>query len=435
MKMLRYTMGFVYSVLSLGGGLFLGYSMVHTAWSLGKDPYKDFDVFTHVFHIIENKHVETPSSESLIHSAIDGMVEQLDEHSQYIPPEKYKIVKQEADGWSVGIGIELNTEHTILRVIPSSPAAVSGLMVGDQIIHIDQKSIKKKSLKKIQHLLKGERGSLITLTFLRDGNELSKEVIRDNILINVVEVFDLEDHNVYIQLNRFTKGCVSELRNEVQELYQLHKLHGVILDLRDNPGGFVEEGVKLVDLFLEEGLIIDVVGREERHIESYHAEKNHSDIIKAKLIILINGNSASAAELSAGALQANKRAVLIGTKSFGKGSMQQIYEFENGGALKLTISRYLLPEERQIDRKKPLIPDILVSNQLEDPKKELINTIKSLNIDNQKKQLIIQRLSMLQNNRASAPIPRTDDFQYRLNNDPQLKAAWNHLINNSSSRE
>jgi carboxyl-terminal processing protease len=308
-------------------------------------------------------------------------------------------------------------------------------MVGDQIIHIDQKSIKKKSLKKIQHLLKGERGSLITLTFLRDGNELSKEVIRDNILINVVEVFDLEDHNVYIQLNRFTKGCVSELRNEVQELYQLHKLHGVILDLRDNPGGFVEEGVKLVDLFLEEGLIIDVVGREERHIESYHAEKNHSDIIKAKLIILINGNSASAAELSAGALQANKRAVLIGTKSFGKGSMQQIYEFENGGALKLTISRYLLPEERQIDRKKPLIPDILVSNQLEDPKKELINTIKSLNIDNQKKQLIIQRLSMLQNNRASAPIPRTDDFQYRLNNDPQLKAAWNHLINNSSSRE
>ena len=435
MNIARLIRGFVYSSCALIGGLVLGYSLVHTAWSLGKDPYKDFDFFAEVFHIIESKHIDSPTSDSLIHGAIDGMVERLDEHSQYFPPEQYQSIKKEVEGWSVGIGIELNVEHTILRVVPSSPAALAGLMVGDQLTHIDGKPIEKKSLSKIHHLLKGERGSSISISFLREGSQQEKQVIRDHILEKSSVVFDLGSKNIYIQLNRFSKGSVFELRSEIQKLYPIHTLEGVILDLRDNPGGFVEEGVKLVDLFLEEGTIINVVGREDNILESYHAEKNGSDIIKASLLVLINGNSASASELVAGALQEHKRAILVGSKSYGKGSMQQFHEFDNGGALKLTISHYALPSGRQIETQNPLIPDMLVSQQLENPKQDIIDAIEAMNIDPQKKSLIIQRLSMLQNNKASAPIPRSDDFEYRLQNDPQLKTAWNHLINSSSSKE
>ena len=435
MNATRLIMGFLYSSCALAGGLMLGYSLVHTAWSLGKDPYKDFGFFTEVFHIIESKHIEAPRSESLIHGAIDGMVERLDEHSQYFPPEQYQSIKKEVEGWSVGIGIELNIEHTILRVVPSSPAALAGLMVGDQITHIDGSSIEKKSLFRIQQMLKGERGSTLNISFLREGISQEKQVTRDHVLEKPAIVFDLGSKNIYIQLNRFSKGSVFELRNEIQKLYPLHTLEGVILDVRDNPGGFVEEGVKLVDLFLEKGTIIDVVGRDDQTLESYQAEENGADIIKASLVVLINGNSASASELVAGSLQDHKRATLIGTNSYGKGSMQQFHEFENGGALKLTISHYALPSGRQIDTHTPLVPDIVVSQQLENPKQDIIEAIEALNIDPQKKSLIIQRLSMLQNNKASAPIPRSDDFEYRLHNDPQLKTAWNHLINNSSSKE
>ena len=363
------------------------------------------------------------------------MVDQLDEHSWYIPPEQYKLVQREAEGWSVGVGIEINSEHTILRVIPSSPAAIAGLMAGDQLTQIDGISIKRKSVVKIQHLLKGERGSTVKIHYQRDGIEVEQEVIRDHILLANVEVFDLGNKNVYVQLNRFKKGCVQEIRSKLQELYPLNTISGVILDLRDNPGGFVEDGVRLVDLFLEKGTIITVEGRQETVIASYEAEKNSTDIIDAKLFVLINKNSASASEITAGALQAHKRATLIGTKSYGKGSMQQMFEFTNGSALKLTISKYVLPNGFHIDKRTPLEPDIFVSNQLENPKKELINSIKALDIPLKKKKFIIQRLSMLSNHRSSAPIPRSEDFQYRLDNDPQLKAAWNHLINNSSSNE
>ena len=435
MKGVRFIRSILYSSLALIGGLGLGYSTVHTAWSLGIDPYKDFDIFTHVFHIIENKHLEQPSSELLIHSAIDGMVDQLDEHSWYIPPEQYKLVQREAEGWSVGIGIEINTEHTILRVLPSSPAAIAGLMAGDQLTQIDGTSIKRKSVVKIQQLLKGEIGSIVKVYYQRDGIEMEQEIIRDHFLLANVEIFDLGNKNVYIQLNRFKKGCVQEIRTKLQDLYPLSKISGVILDLRDNPGGFVEDGVRLVDLFLEKGTIITVEGQQEKQVASYEAEKNSTDIIDAELIILINKNSASASEITAGSLQAHKRAKLIGTKSFGKGSMQQMFEFTNGSALKLTISKYVLPNGHHIDKKTPLVPDVFISNQLEDPKKELINSIKALDIPLKKKKFIIQRLSMLSNHRSSAPIPRSEDFQYRLDNDPQLKTAWNHLINSSSSNE
>ena len=186
---------------------------------------------------------------------------------------------------------------------------------------------------------------------------------------------------------------------------------------------------------MEKGTIITVEGQQEKQVASYEAEKNSTDIIDAELVILINKNSASASEITAGSLQAHKRAKLIGTKSFGKGSMQQMFEFTNGSALKLTISKYVLPNGHHIDKKTPLEPDIFISNQLEDPKKELINSIKALDIPLEKKKFIIQRLSMLSNHRSSAPIPRSEDFQYRLDNDPQLKTAWNHLINSSSSNE
>ena len=125
----RIIRGLLYSFVALFGGLGIGYSMVQTAWSLGQDPYKNFDIFTEIFQLIESKHVDSPSGPELIHSAIDGMAEQLDEHSQYIPPERYKIIKKESDGWSIGIGIEVNKERTILRVIPSSPAAIASSLL------------------------------------------------------------------------------------------------------------------------------------------------------------------------------------------------------------------------------------------------------------------------------------------------------------------
>jgi len=431
----RFFSGLIYSGLALFGGLWIGYSMVQTAWSLGQDPYKNFDIFTEIFQLIETKHVDSPSSVELIHSAIDGMAEHLDEHSQYIPPERYKIIKKESDGWSIGVGIEVNKERTILRVIPSSPAAIAGLMVGDQLTHIDNQSIKKKSLHKIHNMLKGDRGTTVVLAFLRDGVERTEELIRDNILIEPVHVMDFGDGNIYIQLDRFTKNCIVDLQSKIAALYASKELRGVILDLRDNPGGFVEEGVQLVDLFIEEGVIIKVQGRNDEIIKTYSAEKSSQDILKAKLIILLNGNSASASELSAGVLQYYKRAKIIGTDSYGKGSMQKIYEFENGGALKLTIAYYLMPSGEGIDADNPLKPDTIISGHLEDPKKDLIETINKLNIDEKKKQLIIQRLSMLQNNKSSPSIPRSDDMEYRLQNDLQLKTAWNQLTNSSSSNE
>ncbi|MEC7983897.1 MAG: S41 family peptidase [Myxococcota bacterium] len=425
--MRRFLRGALLSTLPLIFGLSAGYILVQKAWSLAKDPYQDFDIFTEVFFLIENHHVQQSEPDELIHAAIDGMVKQLDEHSHYIPPQQYAVIKKESQGWSVGIGIELNKDRTILRVLNGSPAAIAGIMVGDQITHLDNQDLQNQNLYQIQQLLQGERGSAIQVRFLRNGSEQTLKVIRDNILVTPVNILDLKNDLYYVQLEKFSKGSIRELKTQLFALAKPHEIRGIILDLRDNPGGFVEEGIQLADLFLEEGLIVEVVERDNKITQKYSAQKDPDDITRAKLIILINQNSASASELSAGALHIQNRATLLGTESYGKGSMQKVYEFKNGAALKLTVAHYQLKDELQISPEDPLKPDMEVQGYIENPKQEIIDVIQDLKIETKTKRLLMQRLSLLQTTTSASAIPRNADFQTRLQHDPQLKAAWIRL--------
>ena len=339
----------------------------------GSETYKQLDIFTRVLSYIQNNYVEDVSEKQLVQGAIKGMVGTLDPHTLFMPPEVFKDMKVDTTGEFGGLGIELTsrvqtkngskTESlVVVAPIDDTPAARAGIRSGDVIVKIDGESTSDMDLVTAVARMRGPAGSKVVLTILRESFSEPRDLVlvRDHIHIVAVEG-KLYDGYGHVKIKNFQEHTDRYLKRALDELRVQNKgeLKGLVLDLRNNPGGLLDQAVKVSDRFLPGGLtIVTTKGRGGRHAEE---EKSHDRDTEPAypMIVLVNGGSASASEIVAGALQDNGRAVLMGQPTFGKGSVQTLIELDDGSGLKLTIARYYTPKGRSI-QEKGIQPDVLV---------------------------------------------------------------------------
>ena len=342
--------------------------LVHAASAGPKrySPYRKLNTFTRVLSYIENNYVEHVDDKRLIYGAIKGMMNTLDPHSTFMPPEQYKQMKVETQGEFGGIGIEVEIRGgwlTVVTPLEGTPAHKAGLQPGDQLRAIDGKSTRGMQMYQAVRAMRGPRGTRVKVSVKRRGHKklLSFQIVRDVIKIISVNYRELAPRIGYIRLKNFQDRTNLGIKNAVEILQKKQKLKGLILDLRNNPGGLLDQAVLVADLFLTKGTIVRTTGQKGRIMDE---EKAHSrGTIKGfPMICLVNGGSASASEIVAGALQDHKRAVIMGTQTFGKGSVQTIIDLEDGSGLKLTVARYYTPSGRSI-QEHGIRPDIVVHSR------------------------------------------------------------------------
>jgi carboxyl-terminal processing protease len=326
--------------------------------------YEQLNLFGEVFERVRAAYVEPVKDDELIESAINGMLTSLDPHSSYMNAKEYQDMQVQTKGEFGGLGIEVTMQDGLIKVVTpmdGTPAAKAGMQPGDLIAQIDGQPVQGLSLNEAVEKMRGEIGSSVTLTVLR-GEQDPFEVTLKREVIQLKSVrWELEDGNIgYVRITSFSEKTDSGLRAAVDELKKATKndLQGLVLDLRNNPGGLLDQAISVSDDFLEKGEIVSTRGRDPNDAQRWNAESG--DIIGDKpVIVLINGGSASASEIVAGALQDHGRAVLIGTKSFGKGSVQSIMAIPGHGAMRLTTARYYTPSGRSIQAT-GIDPDIVV---------------------------------------------------------------------------
>jgi carboxyl-terminal processing protease len=327
-------------------------------------PLNELRSFTEVFSRIKSDYVEPVEDKKLLEDAVQGMLAGLDPHSAYLDADSFKDMRVETEGQFGGLGIEVTMENGFVKVvspIEDTPAARAGVKPGDLIIRLDDKAVKGMTLTEAVRFMRGKPGSDITLTIVREGatKPLKITLTRAVIKIQSVKSRMLESGFGYVRITQFQAGTDKGLAEALKKLETENKgaLRGMILDLRNNPGGVLNSAVGVSDAFLDKGLIVYTEGRVADSKMKLSATPG--DLLNgAPLVVLINGGSASASEIVAGALQDHKRAVIMGTKSFGKGSVQTIIPMSNGGALKLTTARYYTPSGRSIQAS-GIVPDIV----------------------------------------------------------------------------
>ena len=303
-------------------------------------------------------------SATLIQGAINGMVKSLDPHSSFMTPDLYKELEVETQGHFGGIGIEIMIIKDVLTVISpieDTPAFNAGLKSGDQIIKIDGKSTKNIEITEAVKKLRGPKDTKVTITIMRENMAAPKDftLTRAIIQIKSVKVKKLEDNIGYIRIAAFQERTSDDLRKELREISEkLNPMKGLILDLRNDPGGLLTQAIEVSDIFLKSGVIVSTRGR-VKSMETTSMAKNDGDKITCPIIVLVNEGTASAAEIVAGALQDNGRALVVGTQTFGKASVQTVIPLEDGSALKLTTARYYTPKGRSIQAE-GITPDIIV---------------------------------------------------------------------------
>ncbi|MBX2868962.1 MAG: S41 family peptidase [Acidiferrobacterales bacterium] len=331
-------------------------------------PLEELQVLAEVFGKIKSGYVDEVTDVKLLRNAIKGMLTGLDPHSTFLEPEAFKEVRISTEGKFGGLGIEVTTEGGRIRIvapIDGSPAADADLRSGDIVTRIDGKLV-GDDLRGAVDSMRGEPGTRIVLTILREGESKPLEVPLVRAVIKVASVRGelLEPGYGYARITSFQSSTASNLRGQIEKLVRENEteLKGLVLDLRNNPGGVLNGAVEVSDLFLEDGVIVSTRGRGNKEVSSESARPG--DVLKnSPLVVLVNGGSASASEIVAGALQDHKRAIIMGTRTFGKGSVQTVIPMNNGGALKLTTSRYYTPNERSIQAL-GIDPDIVI-NQTE----------------------------------------------------------------------
>ena len=302
----------------------------------------------------------------MIDAAINGMLQSLDPYSAYMNPESYRNMNIETKGEFGGLGIEITMESGFIKVITpieGSPADEVGVKPGDYIIKINETQVKGLTLQEAVNLMRGKIGTSIDITIRRldEDEDLKFTITRDNIKVREISSSIIENVG-YIRLRAFNQQSSKQLRKKIKDLSKKN-LDGYILDLRNNPGGLLSQAIKITDAFLDGGEIVSTRGRDKNDIKIYTAKKG--DILKRKpLIVLINRGSASASEIVSGALKDHKRAILLGEKTFGKGSVQSIIPLKKNGALRLTIAKYYLPSGQSISEI-GVEPDILIKEQKE----------------------------------------------------------------------
>ncbi|XSG86197.1 MAG: S41 family peptidase [Methylohalobius sp. ZOD2] len=326
-------------------------------------PFTELRTFTEVFGRIQEDYVEPIPDKTLLENAIRGMLSGLDPHSTYLSPDEFKELRIGTTGQFGGLGIEVGMENGFIKVIApidDTPAQRAGIQAGDLIIRLDEKPVKGMTLRDAVKIMRGKPGTEITLTVIREGMDkpLKITITRAVIKIKSVKQHLLEDGYGYLRITSFQSGTGEELLKAIGQLKDKGPLKGVILDLRNNPGGVLNAAVAVSDAFLDKGLIVYTDGRIEESKMEFEATPG--DVLEeVPLAVLINAGSASASEIVAGALQDHKRAILMGQKSFGKGSVQTILPLSNDGAVKMTTARYYTPSGRSIQAE-GIIPDIVL---------------------------------------------------------------------------
>tara|TARA_Y100000590_G_scaffold467918_1_gene648556 strand:+ start:5210 stop:6364 length:1155 start_codon:yes stop_codon:yes gene_type:complete len=343
--------------------------------------YEKIDLFGEVLEKIEDEYVDEIDQAEIIDSAIDGMLQSLDPYSSYMDPEIFDEMQTETSGEFGGLGIEVSMEAGVVKVITpidDTPASRAGVKAGDYIVRINDEQVQGKTLMEAVNLMRGPAGSSIKITIRRKGLRKAKifNITREIIEIKSVVAELIDDQIGYLRLRSFNENSSAQLKKEISKLEKNKKLVGYIFDLRNNPGGLLTQAIEISDFFLEDGEIVSTKGRKTRENRKFFAKKG--DRIKGKpLIVLINNGSASASEIVAGALQDQKRAVLLGEETYGKGSVQSIIPLKNRGAIRLTISKYYLPSGKSISEV-GVSPDIKIEEENEEFS---INTITDNQLD------------------------------------------------------
>lgn len=328
--------------------------------------YEQLDLFGDLFERIRSQYVEEVESKELIEAAINGMLTSLDPHSSYLPPEDYADMREQTRGEFGGLGIEVTQEEGFVKVvspIDGTPAAEAGVQAGDFITHVNGESLLGLTLDDAVNLMRGPVGSEIIITIAREGKDepFDVSIIRDTIKVAAVKP-RLEEQTVILRISSFSDQTFPDLeagmKKMIDEAGGIDKVNGFIIDLRNNPGGLLTQAIAVSDAFLEKGEIVSTRGRNPEDSERFNAEPG--DLAQGKpIVVLINGGSASASEIVTGALQDHHRAIVVGTKSFGKGSVQTVIPLKGDAAMRLTTARYYTPSGRSIQAL-GIAPDIFV---------------------------------------------------------------------------
>ncbi|HIF61623.1 MAG TPA: S41 family peptidase [Candidatus Pelagibacter sp.] len=331
--------------------------------------YNKIDLFGEVLEKIQEEYVDEVDHEKSMDYAINGILQSLDPYSAYMSPEVFDEMQTETSGEFGGLGIEVSMESGVVKVvtpIDDTPASRAGIKAGDYIIRIDGEQVQGKTLMEAVNLMRGPINTPIKITIRRKSLRKAKifTLIREVIEIKSVVAKIIDKEIGYLRLRAFNENSSDQLKKEILKLEKNKKLVGYIFDLRNNPGGLLSQAIKISDFFLNDGEIVSTKGRKSKENRKFFAKKG--DVIKGKpLIVLINNGSASASEIVAGALQDQKRAILLGVTTYGKGSVQSIIPLTNRGAIRLTISKYYLPSGKSISNV-GVSPDIKVEEENEE---------------------------------------------------------------------
>ncbi|MHB8057669.1 MAG: S41 family peptidase [Desulfuromonadaceae bacterium] len=363
-KKTRIVVGFAVVVAFLS--IFIISSRHHSIAEAKGSDYESIELFTDVMSIIKKSYVEEVDTKKLVYGAINGMLSSLDPHSSFMSPDTYKEMKIDTKGAFGGLGIEISVKDGVLTVISpieDTPAFKAGVKAGDMILKIDDKFTKDLNINDAVKRMRGQKGSKVILTIMRDGFDKPKEfpIVRDIIQVKSVR-FNLMDGGYgYVRIAQFQEKTDDDLVKALKSMKDEYKneLNGLVLDLRNDPGGLLDQAVKVADHFVQDGqMIVYTEGREKDSKMQFTAKKGGKEP-NYPIVVVINGGSASASEIVAGALQDHKRAIILGTQSFGKGSVQTIIPLSDDSGLRLTTARYFTPKGRSIQAK-GITPDITV---------------------------------------------------------------------------
>jgi carboxyl-terminal processing protease len=427
---LRSLRAFVVVGLALFAGLFLGLATVVSASAKGRDQYAGLESFARALATIQQSYVDDTDTPDLVRHAIAGLVSGLDAHSVWLDAAEYGEMMDRTEGEGVGVGLVLTVPATegdegllVSRVIAGSPGELAGVRAGDLLTAVDGNPV--VDLETASAALAGERGTRVRLGLIRGLAPLELHAVRDRVIDPGVAVEAIEEGFVYVRIEHFRRNVASEIDRRLGELEARRPLRGVILDVRDNPGGLLEEAVALVDLFAEDGEIVSTRGRDGALVERHDATASPRDR-DAKLVVLTNERSASASEIVAGALQASHRATIVGTRTYGKGSVQQVFPIEDGSALKLTVARYALAGGTTIDDV-GVTPDREVVFVAAPATAAIRADVAALAIDGTARDRLLADVAALETTlpvSGPPPVPWTGSFAERRQQDPQLEAAW-----------